>query len=52
MEPRDLLAVPDLTAVDRLRWTGSVLRLSEGEAGRIFLQFQPCVASDAAPLRQ
>jgi hypothetical protein len=45
----DLLADPDLTAVHR--WAagqGSMLRLSKGEAGRIFLQFQPCVASDAA----
>ena len=33
---RDLLAMPDLTAVHRLRWAGLQLRLSQGEAGRFF----------------
>jgi hypothetical protein len=49
MEHRDLLAEPDLTAAHR--WAagqGCLLGLLKGEAGRIFLQFQPCVASDAA----
>lgn len=31
--------------------TGVLLSLSTGEAGRNFLQFQPYVASDAAPAR-
>jgi hypothetical protein len=52
MEHRDLLTMPDLTAGSpSAAEQGSLLSLSTGEVGRIFLQSQPCVASDAAPAR-